>query len=655
MLVDYTLALLGFVVGAALHIYLAALFGQKRGRGRADSLLLALTACAALWYAGNAIAFFYRINTGQGASPFLDALENLTLAGMVAIPPLLLHLGLTLAERPVHWAWPGYVAAPLGWWFVRQQQPGGFQLLLAVGLAALALLCLWAVGRAGDPLARRFLRGLALALGIALAGLAAGPESAPMVWATLAPPFYLSFFIYRYDFLGLRISRRLVFALQLSAFSAFYLLTVSLVADYVEDEFEFFGPVTRLALILAAAVGWMPIYSWIHRSYTKHTQIYADFSKRLIAEAARILDLRKRVRFLADEVGRTFKVRRVVLATTTEQRVQGEYGPTESALSASYLQELEERLPPQRVGMIHARYTNDEQLRRRLDERGFDYLFPLWYEERLIGLLLVDPAPRTFLDEDEPILLGLASQISQSIETCRLIEEKIGLERSLAQQKNLASLGKAAATIAHEIKNPLSSMKTLAQLMREDPEVEQRYARDLGYMIGEIDRLNSSVGQLLSFARIAPAKNSAIDLSVLLENTARTLNRQFAAEGIRVDFGGEAGLRLDRSNPELIQQIVLNLALNAAQASRHGDCVRIEARGCPDGRTVIRVTDPGQGIPEELRQQIFDPFFTTKQKGTGLGLAIVKRNVDQLHGTIEVESPLADGRGTAVTVSLPGV
>jgi signal transduction histidine kinase len=93
--------------------------------------------------------------------------------------------------------------------------------------------------------------------------------------------------------------------------------------------------------------------------------------------------------------------------------------------------------------------------------------------------------------------------------------------------------------------------------------------------------------------------------------------------------------------------------LNAAQASQAGDGVRIEARRCADGRTAIRVSDQGKGIPEELRQQIFDPFFTTKQKGTGLGLAIVKRNVDQLRGTIEVESPLADGRGTAVTVSLP--
>jgi signal transduction histidine kinase len=397
----------------------------------------------------------------------------------------------------------------------------------------------------------------------------------------------------------------------------------------------------------------MPLYGWIYRSYTKHTQIYADFSGRLIAEAARILDLQRRVQFLADEVGRTFHLSRAVLITTGDRPVQGEYGPAEAALPPSFLAELQERLSQQKAGMVHARITPDAELRKRLDERLFDYLLPLWYEERLIGLLLLDTSPRTFLDEDEPILLGLASQISQSIETCRLIEEKIGLERSLAQQQNLASLGKAAATIAHEVKNPLSSMKTLAQLMREDPEVEQRYSQDLNYMIGEIDRLNSSVVQLLSFARTAPAKEGEVDLAALLENTSRMLNRQFAAEGIRVDFHGEPGLRLERSNPELIQQIVLNLALNAAQASRQGDIVRIEAERCPDGRSVVRVVDQGLGIPAESRIRIFDPFFTTKQKGTGLGLAIVKRNVDQLRGTIEVESPLAEGRGTAVTVWLP--
>jgi signal transduction histidine kinase len=653
MLVANTMVLLGFAVGAALHIYLAVLFARKRGRETPDRLLLALTACAGVWLAGSAIAFFYRINTGLASSLFLDVVDNLIMAGMAATPPLLLHLGLVLARRPARWSWPGYAAAPLGWWLLRQEQPRGFDLILAVALAALALLCLWAAHRARDPLARRFLRGLSAAVAVAMLGLAGGPGSAAAVWSALAPSLYLTYFIYRYDFLGLRISRRLVFTLQLSAFSAVYLLTVSLVADFVEDEFEFFGPVTKLVLILAAAIGWMPLYGWIHGSYTKHTRIYADFSRRLIADAARILDLHKRVQFLADEVGRTFHLRRAVLVTTTEPLAQGAYGPAESDLPAPLLALLQERLSRQKAGIIHARHSTDAELSRQLDQSAFDYLFPLWYEERLIGMLLLDTSPRTFLDEDEPILLGLASQISQSIETCRLIEEKIVLERSLAQQQNLASLGKAAATIAHEVKNPLSSMKTLAQLMREDPEVEQRYSQDLNYMIGEIDRLNSSVVQLLSFARTAPAKEEAVDLSVMLENTARMLNRQFAAEGIRVEFGGEPGLRLERSTPELIQQIVLNLALNAAQASRTGDAVRIEARRCPDGRSAVRVADQGLGIAAELRKQIFDPFFTTKQKGTGLGLAIVKRNVGQLRATIEVESPLADGRGTAVTVWLP--
>jgi two-component system sensor histidine kinase HydH len=172
-------------------------------------------------------------------------------------------------------------------------------------------------------------------------------------------------------------------------------------------------------------------------------------------------------------------------------------------------------------------------------------------------------------------------------------------------------------------------------------------------MVGEIDRLNSSVVQLLSYARSAPSIQTEVHLTTLLQNTARMLNRQFEPEGIRVEYEGEADLRLERSTPELIQQIVLNLALNAAQASQPGSSVRIVARRCPDGRIVIQVVDQGAGIPADIRSQIFEPFFTTKQKGTGLGLAIVKKNVDQLRARIEVESPLAEGRGTQVTVTLP--
>src|SRR6185295_10161135 len=227
--------------------------------------------------------------------------------------------------------------------------------------------------------------------------------------------------------------------------------------------------------------------------------------------------------------------------------------------------------------------------------------------------------PRLFLDENEAILLGLSRQISESIETCRVIQEKIGLERTLVEQEHLASLGKVAATIAHEVKNPLSSIRALVQLMGEDPQVQGRYARDLSYMLGEVDRLNRSVQQLLSFSRPLPEADAVADVSELVRSTAEVLARQYAADQIRVEHHVEPRLHLKHAAPEAVQQIVLNLALNAVQASGPGGRVRLEGRAGPQGQIEIAVSDEGPGISAELRERIFEPFFTTKQKGTGLG------------------------------------
>jgi signal transduction histidine kinase len=301
---------------------------------------------------------------------------------------------------------------------------------------------------------------------------------------------------------------------------------------------------------------------------------------------------------------------------------------------------------------VHPSRKADPRLAPLLGKTGFNYLFPLWYEERLTGLLLVDSTPRVYLDEDETILLGLSRQISHSIETCRVVDEKIGLERALARQEHLASLGKVAATIAHEIKNPLSSVKTLAQLMREDPDVRDKYDRDLGYIVSEVDRLNRSVLQLLSFSRPSPEDRTEVDLTELLETMVSQLERQYAGGQIAVRHGIAPGIRMAHGNAEIIRQVALNLALNAIQASEPGGEVRLEARQ-DAGRIEFSVTDRGLGIRTEIREKIFEPFFTTKQRGTGLGLSIVRKNVRQLGGEIFVESPVEEGRGTRMRVTLP--
>ena len=289
----------------------------------------------------------------------------------------------------------------------------------------------------------------------------------------------------------------------------------------------------------------------------------------------------------------------------------------------------------------------------KLIEAGFNYALPLWYEDHLTGLLLLDASPRIYLDEEEPILRGLTRQISHSIENLRIVEEKIALEKTVLEQEHLAKLGRAAAAIAHEVKNPLSSIKTLVQLMREDAAVESNYSRDLKYIVGEIDRLNASVMQLLSFSRPAADLSTDVDISGLLDATLSTLGRQSRENGVEIERHIDPAVILQRSNPELLQQVVLNLVLNAVQASPEGGRVLVAARAGGNGSAVVSIEDQGSGIPAQHRERIFEPFFTTKQKGTGLGLAIVQKNVRQLRGKIEIESPVSDGRGTRITLTLP--
>ncbi len=604
MFLTSALRLVGFTLGASLHVFLVVLLVRKHGAKWFDRLVLAAVASAGLWHLGNSIAEFHRATAGTISEGLMQALGGLATAGRMLAPPL-------------------WVGATLALVYTAQR----------------------------DPEYRRAAWALAGAVMIAAGGILSGPDSAAVVYGSLAPPLCLAYFIYRYNFLGLLISRRLVFALTLGVVFAFYLVAVRRLAGFVEDEFEALGPLVEVALLFAAALVWLPLYGWMTRSYLQRTQLYADFSKRLIEEAARILHLGERLEFLAREFGRTFKLHRVLLLTIPEG-LRREFGPAR-AEEAAALRQLARSEALLGAEMFHVERTRNAEIRQLLSRLRFHYLFPLRYEDRLIGLLLLDTTPRRFLDENEPILLGLTRQICHSIETCRLIEGKIGLERALVRQEHLASLGKVAATMAHEIKNPLSSIKTLAQLMREDQQVEQHYARDLAYMIAEADRLNRSVVQLLTFSRPAPERETEVNVSEILETTAGVLAREHAAAGIQIEAHVQPGLRLPRANPELLQQIVLNLILNAIQASPQAGFVHVSAARQEDGKIQISISDQGPGVSPEVREKIFEPFYTTKQRGTGLGLAIVRKDVRHLEGEIQVESPLQDGRGTRILVTLP--
>jgi two-component system sensor histidine kinase AtoS len=221
------------------------------------------------------------------------------------------------------------------------------------------------------------------------------------------------------------------------------------------------------------------------------------------------------------------------------------------------------------------------------------------------------------------------------------------MERTV-RSENLAVLGTFATGVAHEVRNPLATMKTTVQaLLRREQEVERRVL--LTDLCQEIDRLSHVTSDLLEYGRPRPAVPQVVDLAGLFARTARLVAPEAQAKGISFSSTCKPGLQL-WVDPDQAQQILLNLCLNAVEASAPGQGVAIE--GQPFGERVgVTVVDQGCGIPEAALQQVRQPFFTLKARGTGLGLSICQQLLDANAARMELAS--TPGEGTVVTLDFP--
>ncbi len=303
---------------------------------------------------------------------------------------------------------------------------------------------------------------------------------------------------------------------------------------------------------------------------------------------------------------------------------------------------------------------------------------PIVSKGKIFGNLYVTEkqGAEEFSREDERLAVTLAAQAAAAIENASLYEE---LRRSyeelqqsqhlLVRQEKLASLGRLAAGLAHELNNPLSSVAGFSEaLQRRVERGEVTRAADLDEVREYLDMIQAEVARaaaivrrLLDFARQREPAFGPVNLSRVVTDAVSFVGRQarLANQQIVVEPFPE-GLEV-QGDLQMLQQVFLNLLTNALDAIEKGGQVRLsawreEARGGARGPAmgVVAVTDDGSGISPENLARVFDPFFTTKEvgKGTGLGLAICQSIVEQHGGTIEVRSPGA-GKGTVVTVRLP--
>ena len=230
-------------------------------------------------------------------------------------------------------------------------------------------------------------------------------------------------------------------------------------------------------------------------------------------------------------------------------------------------------------------------------------------------------------------------------------ERIIVVEEQLRRAEKLSTLGEMAAVLAHEIRNPLGSIRGTAEILKDDYRPGDPKHEFIEIQIRESERLNRVVEDFLRMARPQPSEMTRCSLVEELETVVTLVSRDAQDRGIALTLEPFPGEALVRANGEKLRQAFLNIVINALQATPPRGRVAIALRKAESGFE-IRFSDSGSGIDEDALAKIFEPFFTTKPDGTGLGLAITKKIIDGHGGTLAVESEA--GKGTTVTVSLPG-
>jgi len=529
---------------------------------------------------------------------------------------------------------------------------------------------------------------------------------------SLLPTALLAYHIYRYRYLELILKESLIVASFASVVLVVYLYGIRNLALWLTAQYGLRPGAVEGLLILMLALVAAPLRRWLdkrfRRLFEQEASLFRDVIARIGNTAGRYGKLPELLRFVEERAAEGLGLRRVRLLTlaphAASDNVEVDVGTDSTKISnqtagvavgasngAGKLQRMEVGSALSKdSGGIEKKATSDLSAASQMslseaeafvgveevewaarvleisrgggwlpveDEPllsgvGWDIAFPLRRDEREVGLMLVDAQPDALTYEARALLELLAGQVAIAVEDFRLVEENVRLERRIAQSERLAALGQMAATVAHEVKNPLSAIKSIAQVMSEDEYLKREYARDLELIVGETDRLSQSVTQMLSFARTTLPAEASRRADELLQSIAQLFQKEAAGRKVALKTDFEAvSSDINGACAASVRDALTNLLLNALQATPAGGEVKLSVR-VEGERIIFSVADSGKGIALEHRARIWEPFFTTKQRGTGLGLAIVRKRIEEVGGEARL-APQRSGEGARFELTVP--
>jgi signal transduction histidine kinase len=646
----FYIRLIGFTVGTLVYLFLLALILGHRKPRLLERLLFLVCLCLFMIYGGwlleiNSILQYERMP--EATRRFYLLLQY---GGVAFLPGFLIHLHIVYMRTIAGFRIPRwgdliaglFYAAPilglasLGSSAVNHGDNFGFlDLIGGLGVIGSVLLFPALIANAGadfvifrrsvESTDRRFFGLLSVSSALVFASLTQTKlgyivrsedfhlGSIGIVVLGALPGALLLHFAIRRNFLGFGAQRNLMYALPVTFLALLYLALVRRVSGWLEPVVP--PEATAAVLLFSLIFLFEPLERVIGPTLQRRFQEGLGGVQRLTVEL--------------QQEARQGSVAHLV--AEAEKRIRREYGLADVRISIPRDPAAKPLTAPGGLGHTAA--------------------VPLMKGGQEIGFLEASSSGSYLTGETTAALGFLAEQLPGMIDLARLIEDKLRLERELAERERMASLGQMAANVSHNLRNPLSSMKTVLQVQLEDPDLPVNVRRDSTLIVGEIDRMSAKLTQLLRYAK--PSVGGQRVAAVAVANQTAVLFRHDAdTRNVRFEFERPTHEIYALASEEALNEILSNLIVNAIEAQTAGGRVRLSLSRY-EGRLEIVVEDGGPGISPELRAKIFQPYFTTKPTGTGLGLSIVARRVEEIGGTISCESPVRNGKGTRFRLMLP--
>jgi signal transduction histidine kinase len=642
--------LIGLTAGTLVQLFwMVVILGYRRQRNF-ERVFFFLCLALFLFYSGSLLALNAQIHYGQPPAGLREFVIAIISVGLLLVPALLMHLHVEFAEtrgmiRQRRWKWLVlflfYAAGThLAIHFLPRITgdfnfvlPGdsldeGFAHLFSYSLLWCSVWQFRFSRNAGNPQERTFHGALSAIFMMALAAIVglhifrfplspAGREELGVALTILpvVPLAALIYLVWRHNFLQIGRQKNLIYAVSATFLALLYLSLVRRVSGWLEPMLPPEASASILLFLLVVFIE--PIQRVLGRLLQETAHREMDRVQRLTAEIqqeARQGDVAALVKFI-------------------ERRTKDEFELAAATVTVA----------------------PDSRLLARSVEAGSVHHFRIGNGSQVAGDLSVQPHGAFLSGETTASIEFLCEQLPSALDLCRLIEEKLRLERELAERERLAVLGQMAASISHNLKNPLGSIKTILQVQLERPDVPESVRGETRMVLEEVRRLSAKLNQLLQFSRPVVrggALDGHCDARIVIEEVVSLLRHEAEQRRIALGLRATDGNSSVEVSAEALSEVVSNLVVNALEATQNGGHVDVSLARL-GLECVVSVEDDGPGIPSALHERVFQPFFTTKSKGTGLGLAIVARRVGEFRGSLKFMSPARDGKGTRFEVTLP--